>query len=122
MATVVVVFCCSSVIKQTSDSSLQSLIEKAAKAIGYPSLEDKQKVKFIKGGDVFVSLPTGYGKSLCYTLLPSIFDNLRGVKKKSIVLVVSPLLALMKDQVANISAKGITAVHISDREKISRTK
>ena len=59
---------------------------------------------------------------MCYTLLPSIFDNLRGVEKKSIVMVVSPLLALMKDQVANISAKGITAVHISDREKISRTK
>ena len=54
---------------------------------------------------MFVSLPTGYGKYLCYTLLPSVFDLLRGVKEKSIVLVVSPLLALMKDQVASISER-----------------
>ena len=54
--------------------------------------------QFASGSDVFVSLPTGYGKSLCYTLLPPVFDLLRGVKEKSIVLVVSPLLALMKDQ------------------------
>ena len=55
---------------------------------------------------MFVSLPIGYGKSLCYTLLPPVFDLLRRVKEKSIVLVVSPLLALMNDQVAPISEKG----------------
>ena len=48
--------------------------------------------------DVFVSLPTGFGKSLCYILLPRVFDLLRGVEKKSIVAVISPLIALMEDQ------------------------
>ena len=43
-------------------------------------------------------LPTGSGKSLCYTALPSVFDILRG-KDGHIVIVVSPLVALMKDQV-----------------------
>ena len=64
---------------------------------------------------MFVSLPTGYGKSLCYTLLPPVFDLLRGIEK-SMVLVVSPLLALMKYQVASVSEKGLSAVFISDKD------
>ena len=48
---------------------------------------------------MFVSLPTGYGKSLCYALLPLIFDKRReAVERRSIVMVVSPLIALRKDQ------------------------
>ena len=77
--------------------------------------------QFASGSDVFVSLPTGYGKSQCYTLLPPVFDLLRGIKEKSIVLVVSPLLALMKDQVASISEKGLSAVFISDKDSTPPT-
>ena len=65
---------------------------------------------------MFVSLPTGYGKSICYIILPWLFDELRKVDKKSIVLVVSPLIALMRDQVGSITAMGITATYISDKE------
>ena len=62
---------------------------------------------------VFVSLPTGYGKSLYYAALPAAFDSLRNTfiictPSKSIVLVVSPLIAVMKDQVATLSAKGLS--------------
>ena len=63
-----------------------------------------------------MSLLTGYGKSLCYAVLPKVFDLLRGVANKSIVIVVSPLIALMKDQVATFSAKGIRAAYVSDKE------
>ncbi|EGT45787.1 hypothetical protein CAEBREN_01169 [Caenorhabditis brenneri] len=49
--------------------------------------------------DVYVSLPTGAGKSLCYQL-PSIVHG-------GVTVVVSPLIALMKDQIASLRRKGI---------------
>uniref|UniRef100_A0A1X7V4Z1 DEAD/DEAH-box helicase domain-containing protein n=1 Tax=Amphimedon queenslandica TaxID=400682 RepID=A0A1X7V4Z1_AMPQE len=52
---------------------------------------------FISGQDDFVSLPTGYGKSLMFPLLPPVFDIIKG-KKESIVVYVSPLTSLMMDQ------------------------
>ena len=64
------------------------------------------------GNDVFVSLPTGYGKS--HGLLPCVFDALRGVEKKSIVLVVCPLVALMKEHV-QFSSMGIPAAYVSGK-------
>ena len=73
-------------------------------------------MEFCKGRDVFVSLPTGYGKSLCYTLLPCVFDLLRKVEKKSIALIVSPLVALMQDQVSAITSMGVSATYITDKE------
>ena len=52
------------------------------------------------GGERRVHLPTGYGKSLFYGCLPAAFDSLRS-EAKSIVIVISSLVALMKDQVKN---------------------
>lgn len=86
----------------------------AARTLGYPILKPEQEKvlsDFIGGKDVFVSLPTGFGKSLCYAALPLAFDLRKFGSleaKRSIVIVVSPLLALMKDQVASYSAKGLS--------------
>ena len=55
-------------------------------------------MNFLAGNDVFAVLPTGYGKSLCYTCLPKAFDlmwNAEGL----IVVVITPLTAIIKDQV-----------------------
>ena len=49
---------------------------------------------------VFGVLPTGYGKSLCFTLLPFVFDKLLGTNN-SIVIVITPLTAIIKDQVSS---------------------
>lgn len=55
---------------------------------------------FLDGNDIFICLPTGYGKSLCFAMLPHIFDHLRGLgtSEASIVICVVPLLSLMADQ------------------------
>ena len=40
--------------------------------------EQEQAIRaFVEGNDVFLSLPTGYGKSLCFAMLPFVYDRLR---------------------------------------------
>ncbi len=55
---------------------------------------------------------------MLYILLPNLFDVLRGDDTcgNSIILVVSPLIALMKDQVGTIQKMGNRATHVSDKE------
>ena len=67
----------------------------------------------MKGNDVFCCLPTGYGKSLCYALLPKLFDKIRNRPGSSIVVVVSPLVALMIDQHIKFTNFVITSDFIS---------
>ena len=83
--------------------------------MGYQDMKEEQ-VKavsgFVGGKDVFVTLPTGYGKSFCYSCLPGVFERAKG-RQNGIVSIMSPLVALMKDQVASFETKGISAVHLA---------
>jgi len=97
--------------------------------LGYSSLKTEQTqaiLKFLQGKDVFVVLPTGYGKSLCYACLPLVFDRVFGrlsTNERSIAVVISPLIALMEDQVGSFSSRGITSVKAgscSDHETSQR--
>ena len=65
---------------------------------------------------MFISLPTRFGISLCYIMLSLCFDARRGVKNKSIILVVPPLKALMMDQVSAIRKLVLSAVCVTDKE------
>ena len=81
---------------------VDSAIVQAARKLGYGEVKSEQSRvirEIVAGNDVFVALPTGYGKSLCYALLPLVFDFVRGRRlASSIVLGVSPLVSLMVDQ------------------------
>ena len=75
------------------------------------------------GKDVFLWLPTGYGKSLCYQCLPFLFDHKLSMvdlppSEKSVCLVVSPLVSLMVDQVVSLRAKGVQAAILSGNKGI----
>ncbi|KAK3730394.1 hypothetical protein QZH41_015613 [Actinostola sp. cb2023] len=69
--------------------------------------------------DVFVNLPTGSGKSLVFQAMPLMFDlvNVNNVNH-SIIIVVSPLINLMLDQVNRLNALGITSVCLSEVENM----
>ena len=69
--------------------------------------------QFVSGRDVFVSLPTGSGKSVCYACLPLVFDTLRQAGH-SIVVVIAPLSALMQDQVASFTERGLKCAALNE--------
>ena len=88
---------------------LSECLQMAAEELGFSELTPEQAVvveNFVRGRDVFVSLPTGSGKSLCYGVLPVLFDQLQRSDRRAIVVVVSPLISLMKDQTNSFSARG----------------
>jgi len=75
---------------------------------GHPSFRGPQEElvrAVLEGRDVLFTWPTGGGKSLVYQLPAVLLDGL--------TLVVSPLIALMKDQVDGLRAKGIAAAEVN---------
>ena len=82
--------------------SFEDAVAFALRSIGRDSLklkpEQLESIRHVAGGsNVFVWLPTGLGKSIIYESLPFVFEKLKNVS--SLVLVVSPLVFLMEDQV-----------------------
>ena len=59
----------------------------------------------LAGNDVIGVLPTGYGKSLIYQLLPYLFPS----TKKNIIIVISPLNSIIEDQIKSLKSIGIEA-------------
>ena len=93
------------------------LYDKLQKHFGYSKFRPLQKdiiKNVLEGKDAVVLMPTGGGKSICYQLPSVILDG--------ITLVVSPLIALMKDQVQSLRANGIEAVFINSSLKSDEKK
>ncbi len=77
---------------------------KLKEVFGYSSFRGNQEAiirNLLEGKNTFVIMPTGAGKSLCYQLPALIMDGL--------AVVISPLIALMKNQVDQLNAYGVNA-------------
>ncbi len=92
------------------------IVEDRARAVlkqvfGYDDFRPGQREivdAVLAGEDVFAVMPTGSGKSMCYQL-PALVDG-------GLTLVVSPLIALMRDQVLQLKALGVAAASLNSAE------
>jgi len=114
---------------------MEDLINDVALSLGVFPLKPEQSkavLAFLEGKDVFVALPTGYGKSIIYAMLPAVFDRLKGIKcyimscnlwrymfagvSGSIVVCISPLTTIMMDQKAKFERMGIKAEFVGETQ------
>ncbi|MCK5468699.1 MAG: DNA helicase RecQ [Cyclobacteriaceae bacterium] len=83
---------------------MDKLREKLKEVFGFSQFRGNQEIvikNIMDGNNTFVIMPTGAGKSLCYQL-PALL-------KEGTAIVISPLIALMKNQVDQLSAFGVNA-------------
>ncbi len=84
-----------------------SLSDLLARTFGFPAFRANQEEvcrAAISGHDLLLVMPTGAGKSLCY--------QLPAIARGGTALVISPLIALMDDQAAKLSARGLSVARI----------
>ena len=94
------------------NSSLTGILEKT---FGFSAFRPNQEAvcrAVVEGRDVLLVMPTGSGKSLCY--------QLPGLARQGTTLVISPLIALMEDQVAKLETLGLSVARIhSGRDRLA---
>jgi ATP-dependent DNA helicase RecQ len=86
-------------------ANLRALLKQYFGFDGFRPLQEEIILDVLQGKDVFALLPTGGGKSMCF--------QLPAIARKGLTLVISPLIALMKDQVDSLLASGVRATFIN---------
>ncbi|VVM18542.1 ATP-dependent DNA helicase RecQ [uncultured Gammaproteobacteria bacterium] len=77
-------------------------------------LQEQAVDKILAGEDVLLILPTGGGKSLCYQLPALLMEG--------VLVVISPLLALMQDQILGLENKGVKAAMLSSMQTMEEIR
>src|ERR1700712_6114699 len=84
--------------------TIQEILKHYWKHDSFRPLQEEIIQSVLLGRDTLALLPTGGGKSVCF--------QVPALAKDGLCIVVSPLIALMKDQVENLLEKGIDAISI----------
>ena len=87
-----------------------AILQKYWKHDQFRSLQNEIINSVVSGKDTLAILPTGGGKSICF--------QVPALMKDGICLVISPLVALMKDQVANLQARDIKAIALTGGTRV----
>jgi ATP-dependent DNA helicase RecQ len=96
----------------------QSVLQQVFGYSAFRGLQGEVVQHVIEGRDALVLMPTGAGKSLCYQV-PAIVRQARG---RGVTLVVSPLIALMHDQVGALEEVGVKAAFLNSTLDFEATK
>ena len=104
-----------------SSSCWTRAVQKVLDVFQIPSLYAEQEEalrQFFSKRDVFINLPTCFGKSLVYQAVPFMADVICPPNQgcgTNIIVVISPLKALMEDQVRFMKKLGVSAVCVTDQ-------
>jgi ATP-dependent DNA helicase RecQ len=93
-------------------AAAHTALEVLREVFGYSAFRGQQQAvveHVASGGDALVLMPTGGGKSLCYQV-PALLRHRRG---QGVAVVVSPLIALMHDQVGALEEAGVAAAFLN---------
>ncbi len=96
----------------------QSVLQQVFGYTSFRGLQAEVVAEAVAGRDALVLMPTGAGKSLCYQV-PAIVRQRQG---KGVTLVVSPLIALMHDQVGALEEVGVQAAFLNSSQDFEATK
>ena len=97
---------------RTTTATSTDPVDILQQVFGYAAFRGQQAAivdRVVQGGDALVLMPTGGGKSLCYQV-PAIARHRAG---QGVTLVVSPLIALMHDQVGALDEAGVAAAFLN---------
>nr|WP_157214692.1 DNA helicase RecQ [Polaromonas sp. CF318] len=101
-------------------SSPSTPLHVLAEVFGYDSFRGPQQAivdHVVRGGDALVLMPTGGGKSLCYQI-PAIVRQQAG---HGVTVVISPLIALMHDQVGALHEAGVSAAFLNSTQSFDES-